>query len=293
MKRIRHFYILFALFVLGGCNFPSIFSSENQEEKTNLDAAQPMLLQVEITGGFAGVQQHLTVEVNGKAGYIDSFLPGAQWIDELSVEEVQALTDLFRNNGFFELGESQYVDTRVADAFQYAITFYESDVVRTVKTDNFGAPDNLKRIVEGLIQLIDRLTGTGLALELQLSQAEIVVGEPVDLTLLVTNTADRALTLHFSSGQIFDFFAKSEQQSGSAVSVRRDVFWNWAHNKAFTQALQEITLAPGESRAYQVAWDGVGNDGSARLGEVFIGADLVSVPGGSPACKALLIKAAN
>lgn len=289
MKRVFISLLLLSSLHLLGCNFPSIFGADNPQAQLSQVAEPRLLLQVEITGGFAGVFQQLTVDDSGMAIYIDSFHPGARWVYRLSEDELQALVNLFQD--FSDL-EREYVDTQVADAFFYAITFYESDLVKTVNTDNFAAPDALKRIVVGLIELIAKITGNGLDLELQLSKTEIVQGESVDLTLLVTNSGQNPLTLHFSSGQFFDFFASRDQQSDPR-GTRRTVLWNWAHDKAFTLSLQDVTLAPGKSQSYQVSWDGVSNDGTIILGEVVVGAELVSVPGGSPTNKVLQIKGSN
>ncbi|MCS6862423.1 MAG: BsuPI-related putative proteinase inhibitor, partial [Abditibacteriales bacterium] len=72
-------------------------------------------------------------------------------------------------------------------------------------------------------------------------------GESVRMTLTLMNAGKRPVTLHFRSGQIFDFIVKRGR-----VEV-----WRWSQDKAFTQALQDITLAPGETKRFEVTWDQV------------------------------------
>ena len=103
------------------------------------------------------------------------------------------------------------------------------------------------------------------------------------MTLNVTNAGQDALTLHFYDGHIFDFLAL--EANGDPV-----VIWNWAHDKAFTRALWDLTLQPGDSRSYQVSWDGTNNAGDAVTGGFIIRAELVSTPGGSPEQKTLTIR---
>jgi hypothetical protein len=68
--------------------------------------------------------------------------------------------------------------------------------------------------------------------------------DSVHFVLQVTNTTDEPLTLHYSSGQSFDF------------SVRRAgrVVWRWSDGMMFTQAMKEGTLAPGETKRYDASW---------------------------------------
>jgi len=58
-------------------------------------------------------------------------------------------------------------------------------------------------------------------------------------------------TLEFSCGQFFDIEIRD---GGSLV-------WRWSHDKAFTQALWELELAPRESFSQTTDWDLTGNNG--------------------------------
>ena len=276
------FYSIVLFFV--ACDLPVILSGDNQstQDRQNKTELADTVLSVEITGGFAGVSQNLVVDESGLAIFEDSFHPGAEWVIQLSSAELDSLTQLMLENNFFQLN-GEFFDEMVADAFNYAIHFRYNDQINTVKTDYFGAPEELKRIVDGIVRLKDKVTQPGLELKLELSKIRINVGEQVELTLLVTNTSEKPLTLHFTSGQIFDFYAKLNVADNDIVT------WNWSHDKVFTQILWDLVLESGETKTYQVTWNGSDNSGNLVIGEYIIGAELLSIPGGSPEQKLLHI----
>lgn len=72
---------------------------------------------------------------------------------------------------------------------------------------------------------------------------------PIDMT--VTNPTSRTIVVPFRSGQQFD------------VEVVRDgqVIWNWAHGRAYTQALSEMTMRPGDKQSYAARWNFQSNEG--------------------------------
>ena len=41
----------------------------------------------------------------------------------------------------------------------------------------------------------------------------------------------------------------------------REVVWRWSHGRAFTMALEQITLKPGESRTFEAVWEQKDNAG--------------------------------
>ena len=173
MKRTYFFLPLF-LFLLTACDFPSILSGDNRTDKKE-NSSQTML-SVEITGGLAGVNQKLVVDEFGLTVFEDSFKQGAKWVNRLSSAELDSLTQLMLQNNFFQLND-QYIDGQVADAFYYSIFFTHNNQSKTVRTDYFGAPDNLKRIVDAIVQLKDKITQIGLDLKLELSKERIDSGE--------------------------------------------------------------------------------------------------------------------
>jgi len=276
-SKISYLLILSCL-TLFACDFPGILSSSDDsrdptgDENTTADT----LLSVHITGGFAGVNQTLLVRESGMASFTDSFRGGAEWRTQLSSDEISDIKKLILTNGFLLLEEEQYSDPHVADAFFYDIQAFSGEESHRVLTDNFGAPDNLKNVVEGILELIDSITEGGLNLELLLSASEIEQGNTVELTLRVTNESPESITLRFNSGQIFDFHAFKH-----TPGVMDSLVWNWAHDQIFTQQLQEIDLGAGESRSYMVEWDGRNNDGELVSGNLVIAGELVSLPGGT------------
>lgn len=78
-------------------------------------------------------------------------------------------------------------------------------------------------------------------------------GETVTLVLRVENDSDRAATLDFDDGQIFDF----EISNSSNTQV-----WLWSDGMAFTTAAQSTQFAAGEVRNFSVDWEQVDNDGN-------------------------------
>lgn len=282
-------YLILPLFLLlafsfSACDFPSILSGNESSQKPRRNDIGENILDVSITGGIAGINDRVEVSASGRATYVSSFQSGATWTIQLSQDELNSLTNLMQDNHFFEL-DSQYVDPQVADAFFYKISFMYGNRSKSVLTDYFGAPDNLKRIVDGLNSLKTQITDNAPKLELSLSRSVIHSGEDVEMNLTVTNTRDATLTLEFSSGQIFDFFAKQiDVISGDSTLV-----WNWAHDKAFTQVIWKMTLEPGQTKSFDVVWNGKSNAGSLVTGGFIMGARLVSIPGGSPPQKQLTI----
>jgi hypothetical protein len=268
---------------LSACDLPSILSGE--EQSTNNDrnnSSTDNLLMVDINGGIAGVSQRLTVSENGRASFVDYSRANAKWTIELSDAELNDLVKLMLDNNFFGLND-QYIDPQVADAFIYAIKFTNNNQDKTVVTDYFGAPDNLKRIVDAIQTLVTRVTQNGLEFKLEVSRAQNSSAGKVDLKLTATNVTDRTLNLRFPTGQIFEFYAyQPVVETRPGFGVGDSLVWNWAHDKAFIQMISTLPLPAGESLSYQVTWDGRDNSGTALSGQVVLGAELLSTPGGSP-----------
>ncbi len=290
MKTRRYCLVLALAAAIAGCDFPTLLSSEaNDRQRENAPGA-PMLFEVEITGGIAGVWQQLSVTSDGVATFSLHLRDGRQRRLHLSEEELTQWRRLFQQSQFFNL-KDEYL-SNVVDAFYYSITFYDQARRKTVLTDGFAGPDGLRRIVNALMDLQQKVWHNGLDLQLQLSQARIRAGDSVQITLLVANTRAEPVKLHFRTGQIFDFYAiPADMREPKELSRVR--LWNWAHDKIFTQVLWELTLQAGESRSFQVIWDGRGNDGRQLTGSMLIGAELRSVPGGRPQSQALEITPAN
>ncbi len=284
MKHI--FYSAITIFVLFSvaCDFASPFGGD-EPANTSQEEFEPgtIFLNVDITGGFAGVQQNLQVDESGTAFFKNSLRPGANWKIQLTSAQLEDITKLMAENDFFGLNDS-YIDTRAADAFIYAISYREDDQNKTVHTDGISVPENVTRIIQGILELVSKVTGHGLQFDLQLNQSQIKLDENVEMTLLVTNVSDQPIRLRFDSGQVFDFLAVKEPTVGDGPEF---VVWNWAHDRAFTLQILAFSIQPGETKSYQVTWNGRGNNGDAVNGRFAIRAVLVSIPGGSPIQKYL------
>ena len=67
-------------------------------------------------------------------------------------------------------------------------------------------------------------------------------GEAIALTLTATNDGGQPITLHFSSGQRYDFTV--EDAAGRTV-------WRWSAEKGFIQMLGDETVAAGGELVYR------------------------------------------
>jgi hypothetical protein len=254
----------------------NIFESTNDKPLTASGHSpnQDEILLVEVSGGFAGVKQTLRIFPDGYA-LVEGYPPYQEKRSQLSAEEMEGLKSTFFTNDFLSL-KSKYFDTKVADAFYYEIRYDDGLSNNTVNTNNFNAPDNLNRVVEEIHRLIDRVVNDGLAFDLTTDKQVLKKGESVAMTLTLTNTSSKTLTLVFNDAQIYDFVIKKR-----AAADQDSLVWNWAHDRLFAQALASLTLNPKEKHAYTQAWSGQDNHGNPVHGTVLLNAELVSTPGGS------------
>lgn len=87
-------------------------------------------------------------------------------------------------------------------------------------------PDKTSKVVETTLNLIEQ-------------------GKALKLDFSLKNSSDKELDLLFGSGHQFDIIVTDSK--GSEV-------YNWAEDKAFTQALIEKTLAPGQELIFSEEW---------------------------------------
>ncbi|MBI3976327.1 MAG: hypothetical protein HY334_08050 [Armatimonadetes bacterium] len=83
-----------------------------------------------------------------------------------------------------------------------------------------------------------------LRLELSLSKAAYVPGEPVEASLTLRHEGDGPGRIQFTSAQRFDVLIR---RGGALV-------WRWSDDKAFAQVIQEVTLRSGESLTFKATW---------------------------------------
>lgn len=79
-------------------------------------------------------------------------------------------------------------------------------------------------------------------------------GQSVQMQLVKTNISNRPITLTYNTAQRYDFFIR-RGTSGQVV-------WQWSRGRFFGQAVQRVTLAPGQSQVFTSTWDQRSNQGS-------------------------------
>jgi hypothetical protein len=280
-------FLLLSAALVSSCSNANLFSS-NEDEKLGQSLDGPSgqtIIEMQITGGIAGVNQQLLIDANRYVQFIDQRGQAGQIETVLSADELNQLIKLFVEKDFIHM-RSQYIEANVADAFNYRIIYRYSGANKQVETDYFGAPAELRSIVDNLLNLTKPLNG--LALEFKTSAAQLRHGEKLTLTLTVTNRNATPLTLAYSSGQKFDFFAAAVPGATSRVSAQT-FLWNWAFDKAFIAIVTDETLQPGESRTYSEEWDGRNNKSQLLEGEFWLGARLIARPGGFAALRRVVI----
>ena len=72
------------------------------------------------------------------------------------------------------------------------------------------------------------------------------VTQQVSASIDLTNTGSESLNLRFTSGQDFEL---------SLIDANNQVVNSWGANKRFTQALRDVSLAPGQTRSFGGAID--------------------------------------
>jgi hypothetical protein len=95
-----------------------------------------------------------------------------------------------------------------------------------------------------------------LRLSLATGKAAYRAGEPVEMTLSVTNTSGQAVELHFDTSQRYDFAIHD--------AAEREV-WNWAQEQIFAQVLGREEIAPGATRVFKEKFLGTLPAGAYRV----------------------------
>jgi len=78
-------------------------------------------------------------------------------------------------------------------------------------------------------------------------------GETIEFFLTLTNHSSEDITLNFTDGQQFDFYIN--HASGHLE------IWRWSDNKAFIQALTDLTIPAGETIEISEFWNQILSDG--------------------------------
>ena len=93
------------------------------------------------------------------------------------------------------------------------------------------------------------LKSAGISVSLRSDPAVTKSGGTFSLTLVVRNLSGKPFSWTSPSGQTYDFIAFDK--GGSEA-------WRWSKGMVFIQTVTQITIAPGESKVYKVAWNTAG-----------------------------------
>jgi hypothetical protein len=83
-------------------------------------------------------------------------------------------------------------------------------------------------------------------------QRRFAPGEPISMTLSLTNCGDKEVRLFYPDSQRYEFIVKDE---------RAEEVWRWSQDENFTQAEGEETIEQGEDVTYTEVWDQRDQDG--------------------------------
>jgi len=109
---------------------------------------QPTPIDYQRSGGFIGVQDHLTIDLNGHST-LTRRTSATQF--DLSRDELGALQAAFQAAGFAALPENPTPPASAADGFSYVIMYQ----AHTVRTGDPSVPKQLEPVVTILNRLID------------------------------------------------------------------------------------------------------------------------------------------
>ena len=267
----RAFLLLAIVLISGACERVKVFEPEGEEPTNNESTVE--ILNVNITGGFAGVNQELRIYADGQA-VLENALTYREKRTILAEQEVKEIIRRFAENDFFHL-ESSYGERDVVDAFYYEISFSNGYNSHRVVTNGFDIPENLKRLLDEINRLVDRVLNDGIELELKLDRDRMAVGDTLNITFSIRNTTDHPIELTFPSSQIADIIIARDYEM-----TQENIVWNWAHDFAFLTVITQHTLMPNEPYAITVSWDGKDNDGTPVHGTFYVSGVLESFRGG-------------
>ena len=92
----------------------------------------------------------------------------------------------------------------------------------------------------------ERVDGLIAELTLDGGRTTFSQGEPVSMTLSISNCGDEEVIRFYSSGQRYDFVVSDTEG--------QDV-WRWSHDKAFIQVIGSQVLVPSETVTYTEVWN--------------------------------------
>ncbi len=190
----------------------------------------------------------VTVGIVGAGG---SFSPDAALDRELMIHWTMAALDYMTGGDYaiIEIMPAPFDDE--ADI----TPAYKDDVVKSVvlqlingRGDNRVCPQDGATRAEALT-VVYRLTSLleTLQSDVTVDATATVSGDKLLMSLTIRNNTNEAVTIHYTSGQQFDF--KLFDADGASL-------YTWSADKSFMQALSDIDIEPGEQLNYTETLDG-------------------------------------
>jgi hypothetical protein len=128
---------------------------------------------------------------------------------QLSAAAVDSVRGFFGAAGFLDL-DDRYVGDHPIEDLLYEISYRpDASHMKGVLAEDRLAPDPLKRLVDRLRRLLDRILSSApvppaVVASLEVDPAVAQEGTPRSITLSLLNRSASAVTLHFPSSQIYD-----------------------------------------------------------------------------------------
>jgi intracellular proteinase inhibitor BsuPI len=91
------------------------------------------------------------------------------------------------------------------------------------------------------------MTDSPLIMSLATDQPRYQLGQPITLSLTVSNPTGQPVVMRFNSAQRCDFTIQDQ---------RGNTLWQWGADRMFAQVLGEETLGPGGSTVYRERFGG-------------------------------------
>ena len=231
------------------------------------------------SGGFAGLEETLTIGLDGSVSLTSSFLGDAEFT--ISDSEWEELVALIGDSGFMGLDDSYGAKAGVADFFSYSLTVEaDSSSKRVQWVDDWAAegtlPEGLGEIGEGILEIIQG-TGTGGVEGIVSDEA----GSPME-GLVVS-------IVRGSVGYPEIAAITGEDGSYSIGSVPPGVFSLGVHDDTGEKLAEETVFVRGEetSRLDFVVGRGILYDQSGGVGLFMEGIHVVATDGDPTAPEAL------
>jgi hypothetical protein len=229
---------------------------------------------------------------------------------QLSAATIDSVRGFFRDAGFLDL-EDRYIGEHPINDVLYEVSYRpDAGQGKRVVAEDHLAPDSLKRLVEELRRLLDRILGNAptapaVVASIEVDPASGDRGTPRAITLSLQNRSADPVTLHFPTAQIYDVAIMEmqgmmgdmghggmggmgdvgdmsdmgEMGGGNHDSVARHMIWNWAYERDFPQVPTDLTLQAGEVDTFRVEWPGTTNLGAvADTGLYRVAAMILSRP---------------